>query len=192
MSVTTIILVRHGQYKAKTDKASEKLTGLGRKQAKLVGKRLREYKPNMIVHSSMLRAIETAQIIKSQIGLQKTMEQTDLLCECIPFIPKNLRIKGHKYDAKKFKTSELQLGKAFKKYIRLRKTKHTVVIVCHGNVIRYLVRKFLGVNTEVWSSMDIQQCGFSILKLSRKGFHKKALISHNDVGHIPFKQRTFI
>lgn len=62
----------------------------------------------------------------------------------------------------------------------------------HGNIIRYLICKTLGVDTLAWRSMDIQQCGICVVEIRSKGTNRKMVLSHNDVGHIPKNQRTFI
>ncbi len=67
MSVNRIILVRHGQYTPKSESSAERLTKLGREQAKFVGKRLNEENIKRIISSSMPRALETSQIIRAHL-----------------------------------------------------------------------------------------------------------------------------
>jgi serine/threonine-protein phosphatase PGAM5 len=191
MAKKVIILVRHGQYHPAGDTTLERLTTLGRKQARLVGTRLREEKILRIVHSTMPRAVETANIIKAQLKHRGVMETTDLLRECVPGFPEVLRQK-HGYTKIKMAKARLQLDKAFKKYFSPPKKDSVEVLVCHGNVIRYLVCKAMGVPEEAWINMDIQQCGLSVIEINSKGFLRRQVISHNDVGHIPKKQRTFL
>lgn len=188
----TLILVRHGQYHSKSEKTLEKLTTLGRKQAKLAGKRLREHKIDRIVHSTMPRAKETAEIIKKTLGYRKKMESCDSLRECVPGFPKNLRKKYGHTDEQKLKSHKAQADRAFKKYFTVPRKDSVEVLVCHGNIIRYLVCKVMELEGHQWMNMDIQQCGMSVVVLRSKGDHRKIVISHNDVGHIPKHQRTFI
>jgi serine/threonine-protein phosphatase PGAM5 len=192
MATRTIILVRHGQYHHATDKELERLTTLGRKQAKLVGKRLKENKIDRMVVSTMPRAQETAQIIRSEIGYRKAFESCDTLRECTPGFPKHLRKKAGYTDTKKLAKAQAQLNKAFAKYFKAPRKDTLEVIVCHGNVIRYLVCKVLGIDPLVWRQMDIKQCAISVVEVRSKGTNRKLLVSHNDMGHIPKHQRTFL
>lgn len=186
-----IILVRHGQYYPASNKEVEKLTILGTRQAKLVAKRLRENNIDKITHSSMPRAIETAQIIRKKLRFQGPFESCDLLRECVPGFPKNLRKKHGYTDDKKLDEHKKQAEKAFQKHFKIPKKNSVEVLVCHGNMIRYLICRVLDIDTLKWRHMDIQQCGISIVEVRSKNT-KRVLISHNDVGHIPISDRTFI
>ena len=192
MAKKTIILVRHGQYHPALEKELERLTTLGRKQAKYAGKRLKEIKIDRIVHSTMPRAVETAAIIKKELGFRGVVDSCDTLRECVPGFPEKLRKKFGHTDVEKLAKSEAQLEKAYKKYFKKPKKDTVEVVVCHGNVIRYLVCKVLGIDTLTWMKLDILQCGMSVVVLRSKGAHHAILLSHNDVGHIPIKQRTFL
>lgn len=187
-----IILLRHGQYHKETDKKLEHLTTLGRKQARLAGKRLKEYGVQHVIHSTMPRAVETTTLALEKMGFNKKIEATDLLQECIPgFSTKVQKATGIK-DHKKFNKDKKQLDDAFKLFFDHVKYKNkTVLLVCHGNVIRYLVCKALGIDSNKWTNMDIQQCGLTIIEFNRKK-NELELISHNDIGHIKYSDRTFI
>jgi serine/threonine-protein phosphatase PGAM5 len=192
MATKTLVLVRHGQYLRKTDDSAECLTTLGRKQARLAGKRLKEYKFDKIHCSTMPRAIETAAIICKEMGVTKRPMQTDNLCECVPGFPAHLRKKYGRTDEAILKKHQRQADRAFKTLFTKPNRNTTELLVCHGNIIRYLVCKTLGIDTLTWMKMDIQQCGISVIKISTTGDYGRVLITHNDVGHIPADQRTFI
>lgn len=180
------------QYHPAEGAQLERLTTLGRKQAMLAGKRLRDEKVDRIVHSTMPRAAETAGIIRAQLGFQKALETTDTLRECVPGFPKAARKKYGYNDIKKLTSDKAQADRAFKKYFRLPKKDTVEVLVCHGNIIRYLVCKTLRIDLEAWLKMDIQQCGITVIHLKSKGINRHQLISHNDVGHIKKRDRTFL
>lgn len=192
MARKTIILVRHGQYTKASEHSPEKLTTLGKKQASYVAKRLKEYQIDRIVHSTMPRAVETANLIKAKLEFPKLMESCDSLRECVPGFPKHLQ-KEHGYtDQARLKRDQKQLDQAFKKYFKIPTRDSVEVLVCHGNVIRYLVCKTLGVDTLAWRKMDIQQCAISIVEIESRGSNNFIVLSHNDVGHIPKGLRTFL
>lgn len=186
--VKTIILLRHGQYKRKP---TEKLTKLGRHQALLAGKRLRDFKIQKVSVSSMPRALETWKISSSRLDRSYRAEVCDYLRECVPGFPKKMRKKHGYTDLKKLKKDKLQADRAFKKYFGFSKSNRTELLVCHGNIIRYLVCKSLDISTECWLKLDIKQCGITVIKLNSKN-RTRTLISHNDVGHIPAEKQTFI
>lgn len=192
MATKTLVLVRHGQYLRPTDNSGECLTPLGRKQARLAGQRLKEYKFNKIHCSTMPRAIETADIICKTMNVRKRITQTEDLCECVPGFPVHLRKKYGRTDVSILKKHQRQADRAFKSLFAKPKKNTTELLVCHGNIIRYLVCKTLDIDTLTWMKMDIQQCGITVIKIYTKGDHGRVLITHNDVGHIPMKDRTFI
>jgi serine/threonine-protein phosphatase PGAM5 len=93
-STRVIHLVRHGQFNQKgKDDAKHTLTDLGKRQASLAGKRLRDIipkgtTPKRIISSTMTRAEETAQIIRDEYFKEiETIEKTDLLREGGPTRP---------------------------------------------------------------------------------------------------------
>lgn len=192
MPTKTIILVRHGQYQPASEKNQEHLTSLGRQQAKFVANRLKENKIDRIVHSTMPRAIETADIIKKLLKFKRPFLSCDSLRECVPGFPKNLQKKFGYTDNKKLKTHKAQADKAFAKYFKPSKKDTTEVLVCHGNIIRYLVCRVLEIDTLKWRQMDILQCAITVIEVKNKGTQRKLLLSHNDVGHIPKSKRTFL
>lgn len=187
----TIILVRHGQYHSASARNHEKLTVLGRRQAKLVAQRLKEVKINTITYSTMPRAIETATLIKKELKFSGQFKSCELVRECIPGFPKKLRKKYGYTDEKKLIQHEKQAARAYRKHFKIPTKSSVEVIVCHGNVIRYLVCRSLGIDTLSWRLMDIQQCAISMIEVRLKD-PQRVLISHNEIGHIPKKDRTFL
>lgn len=64
-----IFLIRHGRQCSKLCNVNVALDEAGRRQAALVGKRLRSYRLEKIYASELLRAKETAEIINQHLGL---------------------------------------------------------------------------------------------------------------------------
>jgi serine/threonine-protein phosphatase PGAM5 len=174
MATKTLVLVRHGQYLPKKENQIEQLTTLGRKQARLAGKRLREYKFDKIYCSTMPRAIETAGIICEQLGTRLQPLQTDNLRECVPGFPKELQEKTGRKDKAMFKEHRQQANRAFKSFFKNSRKDSTELLVCHGNIIRYLICKMLKVELNTWVRMDIQHCGITVSNFTRKDFIKVA------------------
>lgn len=189
----TIILIRHGQYIPSSAKGAEVLTALGRRQAKYATNRLKEFKKiDRIVSSTMPRAAATAAIIKRELRYRRPIHPCDKLRECVPGFPKHLRKKFGFTDTKKLKAHKAQADQAFNKHFTAARKDSVVVLVCHGNIIRYLICRVLGIDTLKWREMDIHQCAISSAEIKSKGSPRMFLISHNDVGHIPKGKRSHL
>ena len=84
-----LILIRHGQYELNHSESDKKiLTELGRQQALATGERLKSLgRPyTHILHSTLIRAVETAQLISKSLP-DVPMMSTDLLKEGAPIVP---------------------------------------------------------------------------------------------------------
>ncbi len=195
MAKRTIYLIRHGQQDRQPsydDVLETGLTALGRKQAKLTAKRLKSVPVTSIHSSDMKRAVETAQVIDSYFPKLK-IEQTSLLRECVPSIPlsKEKRPYFQKFTKSEIGQCKTNLDKIYKAFFKpARGTDKCHFIVCHGNVIRYLISKMLQAAPGAWVHMDIQNCGISTIIIEPEwGMY---LLYHNDVAHLPKDLRTFV
>lgn len=84
-----LILVRHGQYEMNHSESDKKvLTEIGRQQAVATGKRLRELnRPyTVILHSTLIRAIQTAALVSESLP-DVPLKSTDMLKEGPPVPP---------------------------------------------------------------------------------------------------------
>ena len=82
-----LYLIRHGQYFDNAQSLSEmKLTILGREQLKYTGIRLNQMNIqfNRLIHSGMVRALESATIINEQLDQKLTLIQDANLTEGLP------------------------------------------------------------------------------------------------------------
>jgi broad specificity phosphatase PhoE len=72
--VTEIWLVRHGDcYQDMSDGADPALSALGRRQAELLAKRIRELKPAAVYSSPYRRALETARAITDDVRVDERL-----------------------------------------------------------------------------------------------------------------------
>ena len=84
-----LILIRHGQYEMNHSESDKKiLTELGRQQALATGERLKQLDQpfSYILHSTLIRAVQTAQLISKSLP-DVPMKSTDLLKEGAPIEP---------------------------------------------------------------------------------------------------------
>lgn len=191
MGKKTILLVRHGQYN-KAGVGPEHLTALGRKQASLIGKRLKEYKISKVVVSSMPRALETAEIILSNINYKKKNQVTELLRECRPHLHLSRMTEVKNINKRDMDLNTKTLNKAFECFFRSSSKSEVVLLVCHGNVIRYLTCKALGIDPRCWISLDITQGSLTTIEVHKNKKYPYVIMGFNDVGHLPLKMRTYL
>ncbi len=84
----------------------------------------------------------------------------------------------------------MQLERVFARYFgpSAAADRHEVV-VCHGNVIRYLCCRALGVDPMAWGGMTIANCSITVIRILPDGGRR--LVSFDDVGHIPPALQTY-
>lgn len=165
------ILVRHAQYITSAIKEEEKvLTDLGREQANETGKYLSlQYgnKVNAIYHSNLTRAKETATIISKYFPGVKLVEDPNL-AEGVPIAP-NPSVCGFKPTVEEIVNDKERIDNAFKTYFSKRGKsfdENVDIIVCHGNVIRYMFCKGLQYPTSGWLRLNHLNCGVTRMSVS--------------------------
>ncbi len=169
-----------------------KLTELGRLQAEIVSKRLKELTPKFdkIYVSDVVRARETAEIVK-QYFPDATLIEDPLLAEGYPapVSPGNPEIKINK----KWNTENhgIRISKGFEKYIHRSESDEDTneLFVIHGNVIRYFLCRALQFPVEGWLRLSIYNTGISQLTIRPDG--SVSVRSVGDVGHLQKDQITY-
>lgn len=192
MPKRTLYLIRHGQYDRadRSDKLEGALNDNGREQARLTAERMRDYPINVIHHSTLRRAAETAQIIGAALPSAR-LRPARVLWECIPSIPPSQAEYFATYPARLMERHAVQAARAFERYFRPpgRRESHEL-IVCHGNIICYLVCRAMGVPADHWMNLDTRHCGISEIAILDDGWTR--VKAHGDVGHLPHALRTFV
>lgn len=182
-----ILLVRHGHYTHNNGDRFRTLTEIGRKQAILTGERLKslQIKFNNIVVSTMTRAQETGSIIGDLLPEVATTN-CSLLREGAPYPIEPKSSVWNPLDQTFFKDNPRIEG-AFRKYIHRadpsQKEDSYDLLVCHANVIRYLVCRSLQFPSEGWGRMSIAHCGLTWLAIRPNG--RVSLRGLGDIGHLP-------
>ena len=182
-AVHTIYLVRHGSYVADPKANPETgpaLTPLGIAQARLIAARLRGIPAHFdsITSSTLTRAIQTAAVIREQFPAVPGSSNA-LLTECTPPAAVELGESAAKQSACKQRLDEA-FGKFFTPPAGADRND---VLVCHGNVIRYLVTRSLGVDTRAWVGMSVAHASVTIIQVRADGAIR--VIAVGDVGHVP-------
>lgn len=179
----TLYLIRHGAYDDRAkDNAHAHLTALGVAQARLVAERLRTLPeaPAKIVVSTMTRAEETAAEIGTVLpGVPQ--EHSDLLRECTPDVPSDIKLDPA--DLADAPACQQQLDQAFKTYFTPVLANETDFLVCHGNVIRYLIAKTLGIDPKLWIRFSLGHTSVTEIQVRANGTMR--ILAVGDMGHLP-------
>ncbi|MGB2789006.1 MAG: histidine phosphatase family protein [Dokdonella sp.] len=187
----TIVLVRHGNYLPNPDadkKLGPGLSVLGVAQAQMAGARLVGFPDGFdaLYVSPMQRARDTAAAIAQEFP-GRSFSIIDGLEECTP--PTWRKEVADKEDPASMAACKKQLDGVFDEYFKPAQGKpRTEMMVCHGNVIRYLVTRALGVDTKSWLEMSPSHASITRIRVEADGRFK--VLSVGDVGHIPANMRT--
>lgn len=158
-----LFLIRHGQYEIKANEAEKRiLTCLGREQAKITGDRLNELTSKInfskMIKSTMIRAVQTGDIIKEQLTKDIPVTTDPLLCEGAP-IPPEPPVGHWKPELYQFYEDGSRIEAAYRKYFYRAPPEQLEdsyeIIVCHGNVIRYFFCRALQFPAEAWLRFDL-------------------------------------
>ena len=191
-----VLLVRHGHYDRTGDAGDDvwELSALGRRQAVRVGKRLARVRAAAsgrfegIYTSPWPRARQTAEIVAHEMELE-SVRIKPYLHEAAPLIdpswldPQAVHMGLTATSSTDRERVVRRVGKIRDRFMRAPKRAGLVIVVCHGNLIRYLVAHTLGLPYEGWAHMDIAHTGISEIRIYTGEF--EALISYNETGHLP-------
>ena len=65
-----------------------------------------------------------------------------------------------------------------------------VLLVCHGNLIRYLMLKASKNDATNWTGFDPLQCSVTTVEIKSNG--RRSVMGFGEIGHVPIKSRTFL
>jgi len=188
-----ILLIRHGQYNlaGKTDQ-ERYLTDLGRDQARLTGVRLADlsFPYTRIIHSNMTRAIETAEILQKSLPKIPSLPADGILREGSPIQPEP-RVSSWRPE-NYYMQDGARIEAAFRKYFHRadpHQTKDSYeIVVCHANVIRYLVCRALQFPPEAWLRISLKHASITWLTVKPNGLVSCRALGES--GHFPPEMLT--
>jgi serine/threonine-protein phosphatase PGAM5 len=186
MAARNIVLVRHGHY-APDPKADPKLgpglSPLGAAQARLAGARLAGMPLSFdaLYVSPLQRARDTAASIALDFPA-RSFEVLDDLEECTPPTRRTEITRDDKPED--LARCKAQLDRLFERHFKpATGREQTDMMVCHGNVIRYLITRALGVDSMAWLEMSVRHASMTLIRVEADGRFK--VISAGDSGYIP-------
>ncbi|MEW6367837.1 MAG: histidine phosphatase family protein [Acidobacteriota bacterium] len=181
-----IYLLRHGAYTP--DPKADRLLGpglapIGVAQARLVGARLSAlpFRFDAIYASPLTRALETARVVAADLPGAKIEILPDLE-ECTP---PTWRIEVVADSSpEEMAACAQRLDRLFARlFIPAQGSERRELLVCHGDVIRYLVTKALRVDTKAWLEMSVRHASLTVVRVEPDGRFK--VITIGDTGHLP-------
>jgi serine/threonine-protein phosphatase PGAM5 len=182
MARRLVLLVRHGDYR----REPEELTDIGREQVRLTGARLGGTGIDRIVHSTMPRAVQTASLLASELGIGD-LRPDEALAECVPGTPaehllteeQRAWFAEHADDG----AGARQLTTAALRYLVPAAEDTVELLVTHANVIRWLLATAVGAGPDAWFQQAYYHCGLSAVVL--RPDRQPAVLTVNDAGHLP-------
>jgi serine/threonine-protein phosphatase PGAM5 len=77
-----------------------------------------------------------------------------------------------------------QIDRLYKRYLRPSPARDSlVVLVAHGNIIRSVVARALGLDPKLWLTMSLPNCSVTLLLVRPDGGVR--VVTVGDVGHLP-------
>ena len=188
----TLILVRHGVYDendARDAEFGKALLPEGREQARITGERLAAWPARIdgLHASTMTRARETAEIIARALpGLTPVPDRN--LRECEPPGTHLGTMAG--LEPGDADSCAARLDADLARYFRPSPERDsTEVLVCHGNVIRWLTCRALGADPKLWLGMSLANCSLTVIQVRPNGTFK--ITGVGDRGHLPVALQTW-
>jgi len=181
-----IVLARHGHYEADPNADATLgpgLSTLGIAQAQLLGARLAglPFHFDAMLVSPLQRAQDTANVIAADLQ-QVPRSKVAELEECTPPTRRPEAVAGVP-EAVQLACAK-QLEKLFSEhFVPAKGGQRHELLVCHGNVIRYLITKALGVDTKAWLELSVGHTSLTTIRVEPDGSMR--LIAAGDVGHLP-------
>ncbi len=193
MGYRIIYLIRNGQYDREAvdpqTNIGASLTEIGREQAAITAKAIRDLPIVAASCSPYQQIVETAQILVQPFeGFEA--KETHLLRE-YDLLLQMLDERDHR-DIVRFMAvnREAQLDLAFATFFKPSpEDEIQEFIVCHDNIIRNLICRAVGVSPETWMHMMINNCGISCVLIHPDG--KMEVTAFNDTKHLPEHLKTW-
>lgn len=155
------------------------LTSLGRKQADFTGRRLLEDGMDELFHSPMERSRESARIIR-HLFPKVPVHVTHALAEISPPWPDSYQC------ACPHREEEIsdQLSRLMERFFHsARDHQRRECFVSHGNLIRCLICRAMGIPRENWLRIQLDHGSLTVFEVTAN--HEVLLHTLNDTGHIP-------
>ncbi|MER5275194.1 histidine phosphatase family protein [Streptomyces sp. NPDC002809] len=190
-----LYLTRHGE--ASPDESE--LTGIGRRQAVLLGERLRRSPLTAIHHGPLPRATRTAQLIREQLD-GVPLHVSEAAGDYIPYLPQRHELPPEPADAMlgrlaQFPAEEREQGPELARSALARFTgpvagdepRHELVVT-HNFLVGWLVRAAL--DAPKWRWMGLYHANAALTVIKYEPGRPAVVLLYNDTGHLPAELRS--
>ncbi|HLS13277.1 MAG TPA: histidine phosphatase family protein [Beutenbergiaceae bacterium] len=191
MAARIVYLVRHGAADA-----WGQLTGEGHEQSRLIGQRLARLPIDVVWHSPLPRAVDSAAIIAAQMSRVLVDEAAELV-DHVPFVPELEDLSPSWcgfFDG--YSRSEADAGRQTAEGLvarfgtpnaRGQRPTHEVAVT-HAYPIAWLVRDALGAPPGRWLSLaGVANTGLTMIELN--DWELPGIVMLNDMSHLPTELR---
>jgi len=189
-----LYLARHGE--ASPDESE--LTDNGRRQANLLGERLRGSPLSAVCHGPLARAEQTAKLICDQLD-GVPLQLSEMAGDYIPYVPEREELPPDSADVmltrlSQFPAEELEKGPELAEAALARFTgpvggdepRHEL-IVTHNFLIGWLVRAALDAPKWRWMGLDHANAALTVIRYAPG--RPASVLFYNDTGHLPAELR---
>lgn len=188
-----LYLVRHGeQVDAEFGLPEGPLSERGLEQAALVADRLASVRFDAAYTSPMQRAIDTASVVTSRLGIEQATPSA-LLMDCIPAGPEPDMPTA--FDSffggvteEEIAAGQAQMTDALGEWFAPSREDRHELLITHNFVIAWFVREVFGASPWRWMGINQANCGLTIIRV--RSAKPPVLLTHNDLGHLPPELRT--
>jgi serine/threonine-protein phosphatase PGAM5 len=188
---TTLYLVRHGEqaHSAAGDDPGTGLSEAGVQQAHLLGERLSGERFDLLRHSPLRRAAETAEVLATYLP-DVWVTASDLVCDRTPvpvggdadLVPGAFRAFLDQVPADERDPGAEALDATVGRLLAVGSEDRQEMVVTHNFVIGWFVRHVLDAPAWRWLGLNQRNCGLTIVRAATG--RPPTLVSFNDVGHL--------
>ncbi len=167
------------------------LTDRGRRQAALLGQRLRDVPFTTIHHSPLPRAAETAGLVHQQLTTPPPLTASELAGDYVPYVPSEAEMfPGAAEFLQQFTAEELTHGPHLASQALAHFTnpapgdgdQHSLLIT-HNFLVAWLIRDALDAPPWRWLTLTQANAGVAVIRYTPN--HPATLLTHNDLSHLP-------
>jgi probable phosphoglycerate mutase len=188
-----LYVVRHGE--ALPDDSG--LTERGRRQATLLGRRLRDVPVATVHHSPLPRAVQTAHLLKQQLAADVPLEVSEAAGDYLPYVPDEHELPPDSADdllrflqqsTPEDRRPELASAAltSFTGPVDGENEQHDL-LVTHNFLIAWLVTRAL--DAPPWRWLSLSHCNAALTVLRYTPGRPSSVLLYNDMQHLPVDLR---
>ncbi|MFG1620485.1 histidine phosphatase family protein [Kribbella sp. NPDC049227] len=186
-----LYLVRHAE--AVPDQSG--LTEKGRRQAVLLGQRLKDVPFSSLHHSPLPRAAQTARLVQQELQNDVLLEDSEAAGDYVPYVPTRDELPADSADfllrfLQQFTAEELESGaelaraalEQFTGPVDGNDEQHQLLIT-HNFVVGWLVRHTM--DSPKWRWLALNHCNAALTVLRFAPGRPSSVLVYNDMRHLP-------